>query len=383
MKHVLLPHILIADDQPENLLILEELLGENYMVHPVQDGQQVLDYLTFGGPVDLILLDVMMPGLDGFEACRRLKLRPDTHDIPVLFLSSLEGAYDEEYGLSLGAEDFIHKPFSPPVVLARVRNHLRLAQTSKLLRERNENLERLVDERTHEVVRQANELVRHKQALIAAQGATITAFCALVEARDNETGNHLRRTQNYVRALAERLRTHPRFRAILDDEVIQMLYKSAPLHDVGKVAIPDAILLKAGPLNPQEWEIMKQHCRHGHDAIRSAELELGESADFLRYSREIAYSHHEHWDGSGYPQGLAGEAIPLSARLMAVADVYDALISARVYKPAYSHDLAISMITQGRGNHFDPDVVDALLEISNTFEDISQRYSDVDEVNFI
>ena len=376
------PHILVADDQIENLVILEELLGENHKVHVAQNGQQVLDYLAAEQQVDLILLDVMMPHLDGFEACRRLKLQSWTRDIPVLFLTSLESPADEEYGLSLGAEDFIRKPFSPTVVLARVRNQLKLAHVSSQLRERNQDLERMVDERAREIVRQAEELVHSKQDVIAAQGAIITAFCALVEARDNETGNHLRRTQNYVRALAERLQNHPRFCHELNDDTIRILYKSAPLHDIGKVAIPDAILLKPGPLTPQEWEIMKQHARFGHDAILSAELELGESATFLRYSREIAYSHHEHWDGSGYPQGLAGEEIPISARLMAVADVYDALISARVYKPAFPCTRAFSIIAQGRGTHFDPDVVDALMTITWEFQEISQRFSDEEEMEF-
>jgi putative two-component system response regulator len=226
-------------------------------------------------------------------------------------------------------------------------------------------------------VRQSAELMLQKQAVIAAQGATITAFCSLAEARDNETGNHIRRTQSYVQALAEGLRDHPRFRGQLDDETIQLLFKSAPLHDVGKVAIPDAILRKPGPLSPEEWVEMKRHCKYGRDAIIQAEAELGENqACFLRYAREIAYGHHEKWDGSGYPQGLGGDAIPLSARLMAAADVYDALISARVYKPAYSHEQAIAIIREGRGSHFDPDVAAALVASADVFRDIAQRFND-------
>lgn len=369
--------VLIVDDQPDNLLVLEDLLGAHYDVYATSDGLQALDYLHGGGAADLILLDVMMPGLDGYEICRRLKGTPRTRDIPVIFLTSLDGVADETRGLSLGAEDFIHRPFSPPVVLARVRNHLELARASALLRLRNEDLERLVAERTAEIVRQSSELVRREQEIIAAQGATITAFCALAEARDYETGNHIRRTQNYVRALAEHVREQPPFRDELDDETIRLLFKSAPLHDVGKVAIPDAILLKPGKLTDEEWRVMKRHTEYGRDAIASAEEELGEPhASFLRHARDIAYSHHERWDGSGYPEGLAGEAIPLSARLMAVADVYDALISRRVYKEAYSHEHALGAIAARRGSHFDPALVDALLDIAGEFRDIATRFGD-------
>lgn len=369
-------HILIVDDQLDNLLVLEDLLDEHYEVHAASNGEQALDYLRDGGRADLVLLDVMMPGLDGFTVCRRIKGAPQWRDIPVLFLTSLESAADEAHGLSMGAEDFIHKPFSPPVVLARVRNHLKLSQITALLRERNDDLERLVRERTKEILHQSEELVRSKQAFIAAQGATITAFCALAEARDNETGNHIKRTQNYVQTLAEQLRTQERFKGALDTETILMLHKSAPLHDVGKVAIPDAILCKPGKLTPEEWVIMKRHTTYGRDAIAQAEKELGTSAGFLRFAREIAYSHHERWDGTGYPEGLAGETIPLSARLMAIADVYDALISARVYKPAFSHERAVEMILEERGTHFDPDMVDGFMAVSGEFQRIAQRYSD-------
>jgi putative two-component system response regulator len=369
--------ILVADDQLENLLILEEVLGSHYRVSAVTDGRQVLDYLADGGRVDMILLDVMMPIMDGFETCRRLKESPGTRDIPVIFLTSLDSPADEEYGLSLGAEDFIHKPFSPPVVLARARNHLKLAFATRALRERNEGLERLVTERTRDIMRQSEELVRRKGQVIASQGATIMAFCSLAEARDSETGNHIRRTQQYVKALAEHLSGHQRFMTELGGEAIPLLFKSAPLHDVGKVAIPDAILLKPGPLTTEEWVVMRRHCEYGRDAIVMAENELAMGSDsFLRYAKEIAYSHHERWDGTGYPLGLAGEAIPVAARLMAVADVYDALISERIYKPAFSHERAVSMITAGRGAQFDPDVVDAMVAIADVFREIAQRFGD-------
>ncbi len=374
------PHVLIVDDQVDNLMILEDLLESNYRVHSAASGQDALAALDREPDIDLILLDVVMPGVDGFEVCQRVKAHPRHHHTPVLFLTSLESAADEAKGLALGAEDFIHKPFKAPVVLARVQNHIKLAQMTRLLKSRNEDLEHLVEERTRQMVEQTQTLMRREQELIAAQGATITAFCALAEARDNETGNHIRRTQNYLLALAERLRHHPRFRDQLDDQAIELLFKSAPLHDIGKVAISDAVLRKPGRLDPHEWEEMKQHAEFGRAAIAQAEQELGQTqGEFLRYAREIAYCHHEKWDGSGYPQGLAGEAIPLSARLMAAADVYDALISVRVYKPAYPHERAIALIRDGRGTHFDPDVADAVIDLADTFNDIAVRFADDDE----
>lgn len=374
-------HVLIVDDQADNLLILEDVLSEQYEVHPATSGSEALIYLAGGGVADLILLDVIMPELDGFEVCRRLKSSESTRSIPVMFLTGLDRPEDEELGFSLGAEDFIHKPISPAVVMARVHTHLALSRATRALERRNADLELLVAERTAEISEQSRRLVTSKQEVIAAQAATITAFCALAEARDNETGNHIRRTQHYVRILAETLRDHPRFRAELDEEVIQLLFKSAPLHDVGKVATPDAILLKKGKLTPDEWVIMKQHCVYGRNAILQAEKALGEAADasFLRYAAEIAYGHHERWDGSGYPQGVSGDAIPLSARLMAVADVYDALISRRVYKPPFPHEQALAMIVEERGSHFDPDIVDALLHVAGEFASIARNFRDEPE----
>ena len=375
--------VLIVDDQADNLLILEDVLSEHYDVHPATNGKEALSFLDKGGRVDLILLDVMMPELDGFEVCRRLKSSETTRSIPVMFLTSLDRPEDEELGFALGAEDFIHKPVSPPVVLARVRTHLALSRATRALQRRNADLELLVAERTAEIREQAARLVSSKQEVIAAQAATITAFCALAEARDNETGNHIRRTQHYVRLLAEALREHPRFSDQLNEEVIQLLFKSAPLHDVGKVATPDAILLKQGKLTPEEWAIMQRHCESGRDAILQAERAFGGVSDesFLLYAAEIAYGHHERWDGRGYPQGIAGDAIPLSARLMAVADVYDALISRRVYKPPFPHEQAIAMIIAERGRHFDPDIVDALQQIAGDFAGIASSFRDEPEAD--
>ncbi len=362
-------HILIVDDSPANLHMLGSILGDHYNVLYASGGEEGIR-LANTRAIDLILLDVVMPDMDGYNVCNQLKTDPATRNIPVIFLTSLTSAADEEKGLSAGAEDFIHKPVSPPVVMARVRNHLLLANSKRELRSQNEQLEKLVVQRTGEIVRKDHQL-------IAAQSATITAFCALAEARDNETGNHIRRTQNYVRLLAEKMRNHPRYRPLLTDESIELLYKSAPLHDIGKVAIPDAILLKPGRLTEEEWVVMKKHSLVGRDAITTAASELDrDDGNFLSFAAEIAYTHHERWDGKGYPRALAGDAIPLSGRLMAVADVYDALTTKRVYKEALSHKMAITIMKAERGSHFDPDIFDAMIAIQDQFQGIARQYGD-------
>ena len=369
--------IIAVDDQPDNLLILEDYLGREYAVTTFGRGQQLIDYFTAGGEADLILLDVVMPMPDGYTLCRWLKGGPLTRDIPVMFLTSLESSTDEAFALSLGAEDFIHKPLSQAVVLGRVRNHLLLAQARKSLQDQNRTLERMVAERTRKIQEQSDELARRSSQIIAAQSATISAFCSLVEARDNETGNHILRTQHYMLALCEVMRLSPHHALELSDENITQIFKSAPLHDIGKVAIPDHILLKPGKLDPAEWEIMKRHAEFGAAAIAAAQGEIGNAdTSFLEYARLIALTHHERWDGSGYPRALAGGDIPLAGRMMAVADVYDALISRRIYKPPYSHDEAIAMIVEERGKHFDPEIIDRMLTISGRFADIARRFAD-------
>lgn len=224
-----------------------------------------------------------------------------------------------------------------------------------------------------------SEVKRRTREVEMTQDATILAMASLAESRDNETGNHIRRTQNYVLALAKELQAHPRFIAALDEKTIEMLYKSAPLHDIGKVGIPDAILLKPGKLTPEEFEIIKTHTLIGRDTIAAAEKLIGGASTFLQLAREIAHYHQEKWDGSGYPEALRGDAIPISARLMALADVYDALISRRVYKPPFPHEMAVGIIRAGRGRHFDPDVVDAFLRLESQFRAIADRFADSEE----
>ena len=356
--------VLEVDDTPDNLSLMGGLLRDHYHVKVANQGEKALKIAQGEQPPDLILLDIMMPGMDGYEVCRRLKANLHTRDIPVIFLTARADMEDERLGLALGAVDYITKPISPPILLARVATHLALKASADFLRDKSAYLEREVALRTLEV-----------QAI---QDVTIMAMTSLAETRDNETGNHIRRTQLYVKALAEHLRDHPRFAHVLTDRMIDLLYKSAPLHDIGKIGIPDAILLKPGKLTVEEFETMKTHTTLGRNAIEEAERRLGMRVAFLSVSKEIAYSHQEKWDGSGYPEGLKGDAIPVSARLMAVADVYDALISKRVYKPAFPHEQACATIVKGRGTHFDPDMVDAFVAIAQDFLHISQRYPDPD-----
>ncbi|MDH1010987.1 two-component system response regulator [Pseudomonas nicosulfuronedens] len=359
---VVRPTILIVDDAPENLTLLSELLKLLYCVKAARSGEKALQIAQSDEPPDLILLDVMMPGMDGFEVCKRLRDDARTRHIPVIFITAQDTADEEIRGLELGAVDYLTKPINPPTVLMRVDNQLRIKAAADFLRDQNEYLEQEVQRRTRE--------------LAAIQDVTILAMASLAETRDNETGNHIRRTQHYVSALAEHLQQHPRFTAELDEETRQLLFKSAPLHDIGKVGIPDHILLKPGRLTSEEFEVMKTHTTLGLDALETAEARLGMDVPFLRLAKQIAYGHHEKWDGSGYPQGLAGDAIPLSARLMAVADVYDALISRRIYKNAMPHEAAVEHIRGQRGQHFDPDVVDAFLTLQDEFRRIAERFGD-------
>jgi putative two-component system response regulator len=356
------PTILVVDDTPDNLTLMAALLKDDYRVKVAHNGERALRLAQGSDPPALVLLDIMMPGMDGYEVCRRLKADPVTESIPIIFLTARSEAEDETRGLSMGAVDYIVKPISPPVVMARIRTQLMLKSASDFLRGKSDLLESEVARRTAEI-----------QDL---QDAMVLSMASLAETRDNETGNHLRRTQHYVKRLAQQLRLNPRFADELDDRCIELLFKSAPLHDIGKVGIPDSILLKPSRLDAQEFEIMKTHTTLGRDAIVHAEQALGHEVPFLRFAKEIALSHQEKWDGSGYPEALVGDAIPLSARLMALADVYDALISKRVYKPAFSHEDSVRMILEGSGTHFDPDVAQAFEAVQEDFRQIAARYRD-------
>lgn len=356
--------ILAVDDTPANIDVVRSVLSPDYRIQAAVSGVRALRIVEAMAP-DLILLDIVMPEMDGYEVCRRIKSDERTRDIPIIFLTARSDEADETKGLALGAVDYIIKPISPPILRERVRTHLTLKAARDALRRQNEILEDKVIERTQ----QMEEL----------QDVTMVALGSLAETRDPETGNHIRRTQHYVRLLATHLKHHTRFRDVLTPENITMLFKSAPLHDIGKVGIPDAILLKPGKLTEEEFDVMKRHPILGRDAIVAARKTLTHVHNFFIFAEEIAYSHHEKWDGTGYPEGLKGEVIPLSARLMAVADVYDALVSRRVYKPPFTHEKAVSIIREGHGSHFDPDLVDGFLEISEEFHRIAHFFADSDE----
>ncbi|MDY0746512.1 two-component system response regulator [Paucibacter sp. R3-3] len=359
-----MPTILVVDDTPDNLQFMNGILQSSYKVKVANSGERALKVLERGPLPDIVLLDVIMTGIDGYEVCRQMKANPATAAVPVIFLTARNEVEDETRGFESGAVDYITKPFIAAVVLARVKAQLGLKRMADFLRDQNDFLEEEVGRRTREVS--------------AIQDVTILAMASLAETRDNETGNHIRRTQHYVRALALKLQKDPRFARELGDNTISMLFKSAPLHDLGKVGIADSILLKPGRLTPEEFEVMKTHTTLGRDSIQHAEDSLGLQVEFLQLAKQIAYSHQEKWDGSGYPQGLKGLDIPLSARLMAVADVYDALISVRVYKPAMSHEEAVDLIVKGSGSHFDPDLVDAFIAIQDEFQAIARKFSDGD-----
>nr|WP_240901849.1 HD domain-containing phosphohydrolase [Wenzhouxiangella sp. XN24] len=354
--------MLIVDDEAVNLALLTRLLRPAYRVRAVNSGARALQAVTSTPRPDLVLLDVLMPDMDGYQVLAALRGRPETHDIPVIFLTALAEADDEERGLQSGAADYITKPIKPAVLQARVGAQLEAKRAREFMRDKNAFLEA--------------EIARRMSDNEAAQQVGIRALAHLAETRDSETGNHILRTQYYVRLLAEHLQTHPRFRDVLTPANIELLAKSAPLHDIGKVGIPDAILQKPGPLTADEWETMKRHARMGYDAIERAEADVDRPVPFLVLAKEIARWHHERWDGTGYPDGLAGEAIPVSARIMAVADVFDAMSSSRAYKAAIEVDAVRDFILAGSGTQFDPDVTAAFEALYPRFAAIARRHAD-------
>jgi putative two-component system response regulator len=352
--------VLIVDDDADNLLVLSQVLQPHYRVQAARSGELALQLAARAPRPDLVLLDVMMPGLDGYAVIDRLRNNPRTCDLPVIFVTALGEAADEERGLKLGANDYITKPIRPAVVLARVRSQLEAKQARDWLADRNAALEAEVARRMAE-----NNLT---------QRVSIRALAHLAEARDPDTGNHVLRTQAYVRRLALALRGQPGYSQMDDERYVELLTMSAPLHDIGKVAIPDTVLLKPGRLDEAEMAIMRTHAARGAEAIEQAEHDVQTPIAFLAVAKEIARWHHERWDGTGYPDGLAGGAIPASARLMALADVFDALTTRRPYKAAMEPEQARTLIEDGRGSHFDPAVVDAFLANFDDFVAIARRY---------
>ena len=333
--------ILVVDDTPDNIDLLSSILADDYRIRVATSGEKALKIVYSDEPPDLILLDIMMPGLSGLEICRRLKANPDRRRIPIIFVTAMTSTEDEQLGLATGAVDYITKPISPPIVKARVRTHLALYDQSR-------ELERMVRQRTVELMTTRQQIIRR--------------LGRAAEFKDNETGNHVLRMSHYARLIAE---AHG-----LGREAADIIYSTAPMHDIGKIGIPDAILLKPGKLDAEEWKIMQQHPLMGAEIIGKHENELLETA------RIIAISHHEKWDGSGYPLGLKGEDIPLEGRIVAIADVFDALLSLRPYKPALPLEQALHYLESQSGRHFDPQLIGAFEKAMPEILRIREIYAD-------
>ncbi len=363
--------VLIVDDDPLVLDALRHSLRPHFSLRIATSAQRGLELARRKPRPDLVLLDVSLPDIHGYEVCRRLKQDAETQEIPVMFLSSHTDEGSVTHGLEIGAVDFVSKPVRTPILLARVKTHLRLKEAGELLRDQNLHLESLVHARTQDLEARTVELQRSQELAIVALGS-------IAETRDNETGNHIHRTCAYVRIMAERLTSLRTLNPELPPDQLPMLWKSAPLHDIGKVGIPDHILLKPGRLTEQELQVMRRHPAIGRDALRAAERRMGSEASFLAVAKEIAYAHHERWDGRGYPEGLSGTSIPLSARLMALADAYDAMTNRRVYKPAMPHEVAVEQIRAGRGSQFDPSLCDCFADAVDEFQAVALRFSDVE-----
>jgi len=370
-NHDRAPIVLVVDDLKENVLLIQAMIHPlGYEVRKAQSGEEALECLAKEKP-DLVVLDVVMPGLNGIEVCRRMKNDPETRHIPVVMVTGTSEEEANVQALEAGADDFLVKPLNAALLQARVRNALnskhlydQVVNYKNKVEQYNLTLEQRIRERTAQIER--------------TQQVTAFSLARLSESRDTETGVHLERMRRYVRLLASEMSHWSTHRDLIDETFIHQLYFSSPLHDIGKVGIPDLILLKPGKLTPEEYEIMKWHSIIGGDTLKEADVEAGTNS-FLAMGRDIAYYHHEKWDGSGYPYGLAGQDIPLAARIVALGDVYDALTSKRPYKDAFPHEKARAIILESDGAHFDPDVVQAFIACESQFLSIQQEYTDADD----
>ena len=349
--------IFLVDDNIANLNLGKSALQDNYTVITIPSGEKLFMALKNHKP-DLILLDVEMPGMDGYETIKGLKLDPDTANIPVVFLTSKSKTEDELQGFSLGAVDYITKPFSPPILLKRIELHLLLKAQKDTISDYNKNLIELVNVRT--------------DAITALQNAVIMWAAEVLEFRDSETGRHVERVQKYLEVMIREMTTMELFSAEVSTWDLEAFVKSALLHDVGKIKIKDDLLLKPSRLTDEEIVKMKLHSLYGKTLLEKLENKVP-SQTFLEYAIVLAHWHHERWDGAGYPDGLKGTQIPLQARMMALVDVYDALISERPYKKAFSHEEAMKIIAEGRGAHFDPDLTDLYIRVSDKIKAISEE----------
>jgi putative two-component system response regulator len=350
------PVILIVDDQPQNNELMEAyLVPQGYGIVTASNGTEALEKLVVH-PIDLILLDVMMPGMDGFEVARRIRQNDAWKLLPIILVTALRETEDRVKGIEAGCDDFISKPVDKSELVARVRSLLKVKAYNDLKNNYQKELE-------SEVAKRTEELKNALESITAASLETIHRLSMAAEYKDEDTGLHIKRMSLYAAAVARRMG--------LDEHTVETILYAAPMHDVGKIGIPDRILLKPGKHDAAEWEIMKQHTLIG------AKILEGSDAEFIKMGEIIARSHHEKWDGSGYPYGLKGTDIPIASRIAAIADVFDALVSKRPYKEAFPLEKSLAIIREGKGSHFDPEVVDAFFTIQNEILTIKKQYSDI------
>ena len=348
-------NILIVDDNPENLhLLANALLSDGYLVRAALNGEMAIT-MAINEPPDLIIMDINMPDMDGYQACDRLKAEPTLKSVPIIFLSAMQDTDAKVLAFNHGGVDYATKPFIFEELLARVSTHIELHQLQQDLELRNESLNQTI--------------LAQQQEISAAQLSTIVALAKLAESRDDDTGLHIDRVGSFSRRLAQAAQNHSNRNAELNDHYVEMIYHASALHDIGKVGIADAILQKPGKLNSDEFDIMKTHPTIGFLTLESI-VKSYPNNQMVGMGSDIAKSHHEKWNGSGYPEGLSGEAIPLSARIVAIADVYDALRSKRPYKTPFSHQQAVDIILEGRGVHFDPELIRLFENIHHEFDQI-------------
>lgn len=333
--------ILIVDDMPENIDVLRGILRENYKLKVATDGHKALKIANSEPQPDIILLDVMMPEMDGYEVCKRLKENHSTKDIPVIFVTAKDAITDESYGFDIGAVDYISKPVSAPLVLRRIQTHVHLYNKKRLLSSLVKEQTRIIDETRLQIIRRLGRAAEYK---------------------DNETGLHVMRMSYYSQQLALAIG--------MSEEEAELLLNAAPMHDIGKIGIEDKVLLKPDKLDEDEWGLMQQHPQIGADIIGEHDSIL------LKTAREIALTHHEKYNGKGYPNGLKGEEIPIMGRITAIADVFDALTSERPYKKAWTVDEALKIIKEEAGEHFDPVLVDTFIEIMPEIIKLKEKYSE-------
>ena len=353
--------IFLVDDNITNLTMGRNVLSGHYNVATVDNGERLLKMLEKTIP-DMILLDVEMPEMNGYDVIKVIKSKKETKNIPVIFLTAKSDNDNELEGLSLGAIDYIIKPFSPPLLLKRIETHLLVESQKKELLNYNKNLQTLVEAKTKTVLELQNAILR--------------AMAELVENRDDITGKHLERTQSYLNLLIKAISKHGLYADEVRNWNIDLVLLSSQLHDVGKIVVKDDILKKPGKLTEEEFAEIKKHTIFGEKIIEKIKRNATEH-EFLEHARIFAVTHHEKWDGSGYPRKLKGLEIPLQGRLMAIADVYDALVSDRPYKKAFSHEEAVKIIREEKGTHFDPDLVDIFLEISDKFNETANSFKQI------